>query len=255
MTSEDLGQSFGKAAGAYQQYRFAYPPALHRTIFAGLPPDADALAIDLGAGTGLSAAPLLARFSRVIAIEPDPAMAAKIAPHQRLSVIVSTAEKAVVADDSADLITCGTAFYWMDGPRVLENARRWLKPGAGLAIFRNALPRFPAPLDRLIREEFRDRWDAFRDARLIDEDYSWRTVSGFAGLRGQKRQTIANRRTFDAEQLVGFFTSASYVSAYMRSLNDAAAYGADFLARLRAVLGEGTTGIDCPLELITARRP
>src|SRR5262249_35394256 len=125
-SDEFAGLAFGARIEDYAKFRLAYPPALFDAIDAALAPGLRRFAVDLGSGTGLSPAQLLGRFSRVAAVEPDPRMAAQIVPRQGLDVVVAKAEEVGFADGSVDLVTCGTAFHWMDGPRVLERAARWL---------------------------------------------------------------------------------------------------------------------------------
>ena len=58
-----------------------------------------------------------------------------------------------------------------------------------------------------------------------------------------------------AATLVGFFTSTSYVGAYLRSLDDPAAYLREFEANVVSAIGHGPFGADFPTELILASGP
>src|SRR5580765_3969802 len=76
---------FSDRAQAYRRFRPAYPPAAIDSMLEGLAPRAGAaslVAVDLGAGTGISSRLLAARGVRVIAIEPNPEMRAAADAHQ-----------------------------------------------------------------------------------------------------------------------------------------------------------------------------
>jgi len=57
-----LETRFGDAVAAYAAYRPEYPAELWEKILAGIPPEHRQRAVDLGAGTGLSAVPLAQWF-------------------------------------------------------------------------------------------------------------------------------------------------------------------------------------------------
>lgn len=70
---------FGHAAEEFQRYRPEYPPELFERLLAAVAPSHRRRALDLGAGTGRATGALLRHFAEVIAVEPDPRMAAKLA--------------------------------------------------------------------------------------------------------------------------------------------------------------------------------
>ena len=97
---------FGPVASAYSAFRPAYPQKLYDIIFAAVPPDRRRCAMDLGAGTGQSASPLLQWFERVIAVEADPRMAEELRRAEpRIEVRVITAEECPQPPESLDLVT------------------------------------------------------------------------------------------------------------------------------------------------------
>ena len=71
--------SFGRRANDYDRVRPEYRADVIDIAVSrlGLGPDADVL--DLGAGTGKLTRPLVERFRRVVAVEPDPGMRAVLA--------------------------------------------------------------------------------------------------------------------------------------------------------------------------------
>lgn len=125
-------EAFGRRSAEYVSGRPEYPDAL----LGDLPP-ADVI-VELGAGTGKLTA-LLARSgaSRIIAIEPQPAMASHIPAAANVEIVIGTAEQIPAADASADLVCAGTAFHWFDYDKATKEILRIARPGAHLALIWN----------------------------------------------------------------------------------------------------------------------
>jgi trans-aconitate methyltransferase len=70
---------FGPAVDAFRAFRPGYPRELFNLILREVPEERRERAVDMGSGTGLSALPLCQWFREVVAIEPDPQMAAELA--------------------------------------------------------------------------------------------------------------------------------------------------------------------------------
>jgi SAM-dependent methyltransferase len=244
------GLSFGARTAAYKKFRLSYPPELHSTIESLVPPERRGLAVDVGSGTGHSVLPLIGRFRNVIAVEPDARMANEIPPSANLEVRNVRAEEAEFAFQSVDLVTCGTAFYWMDGPVVLDRIRRWLKPESPFAIFRYALPELPPAVGAILDREFRNHWDKFRHVRLLDEDYSRRVVEADARFVNKQVHRLPLYTEMTAESFTGFFGSTSYVGAYLRTI----ANGDEYLSALEREVAQAVDGkefrVNFPTELI-----
>lgn len=227
MTStEDLASAkklFGIAAESYSTFRPSYPAAIYEKILS-YASDADRnLVVDLGAGTGINTLPLCNWFRQVIAVEPDPKMAARIASHPILTVKNASAETCDLPSASVDLATCATAFHWMDGPRVLDNLRYWLRPGGIFAAYAYPFPKFSGPAGAVIVREFHQHWEPLGHPRLADPDYSWRTI------RQGPLETLVDKPIpwaflITPEQAIGFCASTSYANAHMKTLADPAIY-------------------------------
>ena len=244
---------FGEAAAAYSTFRPDYPQELYDRILEDVPPANRNRAMDLGAGTGLSTLPLCRWFAEVIAVEPDPKMAAKLdGLHRNIVVRITTAEECAQEPESVDLVVSGTAFYWMDGPRILAKIHSWLRPQGVLAVYRYRFPRTPAAVRAILREEFALHWDRFRHDRLRDEDYSRRTVASAPGF-GRLR-VVTMRRTLDYRplQLAGFCASTSYASAFMKTLADPDAYLKELEIRFQQASSNDIIPVAFELELILA---
>lgn len=250
--NSNIGLSFGSSNSAYRTYRINYPPQLFKRIEAAAPPMQHRLAVDLGSGTGLSLSPLLQRFDHVIAVEPDVRMAEKIPSHDKLEIRVLRSEEFDIDPRCVDLITCATAFYWMDGPLLIERMAGWLHPQGLIAVYRYGFPALPQALNVIIQRELHQHWNAHRSPRLIDEDYSWRCFSESSHLKRVDRAVINNVVSMDSNTLTGFFSSTSYCGAYMRSLTEADAYLNSLHHEISNAAGNTSFDVDFSLELITA---
>ena len=125
-------ERFSDRADAYARARPGYPTEAFEWIAEALP--VAGVAVDVGAGTGLSALPLaetLPERWRVIAIEPNRAMRESAQAHDRVTWRDGTAEATGLGGGSCDLIVCAQAFHWFDGPRAAEEFRRALRDERG----------------------------------------------------------------------------------------------------------------------------
>lgn len=116
--------SFGGAARSYDMHRPRYPEAmLDELVGTG-----GIRVLDVGAGTGIASAQLAARGAEVLALEPDPRMAA-LAREKGLTVEESTFENWDDAARSFDVILFAQSFHWVDPTVALPKIRRLLRAG------------------------------------------------------------------------------------------------------------------------------
>lgn len=248
---------FGQAAGVYSAFRPEYPPEIFQRILAHVPAERRECAMDLGAGTGKATAVLAQYFARVIAVEPDALMAEKlreVAPRAEVRNI--TAESCEQEAASIDLVNFATALHWMDVPRVMENAARWLRPGGIAAVYSGDFPKGPAAVRDVIRYEFREHWDRFRDERLKDKEFPRNIVRAAAGFHIAEDTRISSTIDMTAHDFAGYCSSTSYGSAYGRSLGaaDAEAYWRDLESRFREAAKVDKIPIAFGLYLLILRR-
>ncbi|WP_432562126.1 class I SAM-dependent methyltransferase [Kineococcus sp. SYSU DK003] len=128
---------FDVHAEVYDRARPPYPEALWRALAPLLGPGVRVL--ELGAGSGLATGPLLAAGAEVTAVEPGPALAARLrARHPAAVVLTTTAEAAPLPAAAFDLAAVATAVHWLDLDVVLPKLHTALVPGGHLAVWRNA---------------------------------------------------------------------------------------------------------------------
>ena len=105
--------------------------------------------LDVGAGNGMLARPMLRFAGRVDAVDPSIAMIAEGrrlpgGDDPRLHWIAGTAEDAPL-EPPYGLITAGSSLHWMDPARVMPRFAAALAPGARLAILETDDGEHPLP--------------------------------------------------------------------------------------------------------------
>jgi SAM-dependent methyltransferase len=125
-TFQARARSFGPAAERYDRIRPGYPEAAIRWILG----DAPLTVVDLGAGTGILTRQLVALGHRVIPVEPDPGMRARlVAARDAPQPLAGSAEEIPLPDAQADAVVAGQAYHWFDPVRAHPEIARVLKPG------------------------------------------------------------------------------------------------------------------------------
>lgn len=130
-----LAESFAGVAEVYERGRPDYPPAVAGAIAAELGFGPGDRVLDLGAGTGKLTRVLAGFGLEVIAIEPLEALRAVLAEQIAAArVLDGRAESIPLPGGTVAAVTVADAFHWFDRPRALEEIRRVVRPGGGLAI-------------------------------------------------------------------------------------------------------------------------
>jgi len=140
---------FSGLSRTYQEHRPDYPPEILDAGVAflaagGVACDATLLAVDVGAGTGISTRAwrrALGPDCRVIGVEPGDDMrreAAAATPDDlRIEYRPGSAEALPIGDGEAGLITAAQAAHWFDRPRFYAEAERVLGRAGVVAIMAN----------------------------------------------------------------------------------------------------------------------
>jgi SAM-dependent methyltransferase len=127
-------------AQIYAEFRPRYPEVLIDDLRSRTIGERGELMIDWGCGTGELTLPLSPYFDRVIAIDLGPdriPIAEDEAQRKGLRNIewhVGKAEDLEIAPESCDLITCASAFHWMDRELLSERAFKGLRQGGAVAL-------------------------------------------------------------------------------------------------------------------------
>lgn len=126
--------SFGAVAARYDRHRPRYPAA----VITDLVERRGISVLDVGAGTGIATAQLRDAGADVLAVEPDPQMAAVVAA-KGLAVEVATFEDWDPRGRTFDLVVFAQSFHWVDPAAALPKARALLAPGGRLVLLWNRI--------------------------------------------------------------------------------------------------------------------
>jgi SAM-dependent methyltransferase len=210
---------FSNKVADYAASRPDYPAALFTLLGRqlterGIPPDA-AVVADIGAGTGLFTAGLLALAAQVIAVEPNAPMRAAAdtllgaAPNYRS--VAGSAEASGLAPASVHLITAAQCAHWWDMPRARVECQRVLVPGGQVALVWN--DRLDGDvLQQDLNAVFARFGGAHRAAMVADEASRDATAAGlFAGAH--QVHEMAHAHALDLPGLQALAFSRSYMPA------------------------------------------
>jgi SAM-dependent methyltransferase len=242
MSLHPLAEQFGSVADAYERGRPEYRPAVVGAIAAELRLGPRARVLDLAAGTGKLTRALLACGLDVIAVEPQAAL------RERLEAVVSPesvhdglAEAIPLPDASVDAVTVADAIHWFDHAAAIEEIRRVLRPGGGLAVLWT-LPdwRGASWADALgsLMQDVRPEHPAFDGPRWQDAVHA---AGGWAPVR-EIRVTTAHAA--NAEGIVDYLKSVSWVAAMDEDRR------AETVARIEALVSGGETPPEMPIHVV-----
>ena len=130
--------AFGGTAWEYELGRPLWPQELLDRVLAEVGLSSDAAVLDLGAGTGKLTRALVPRFSRVVAVEPDPEMLAvlgEVVPGA--DARAGSAESIPLDDGEVDAVFSAEAFHWFASDESVGEIVRVLRPRGALVILWN----------------------------------------------------------------------------------------------------------------------
>ena len=144
MDAQQPTERFTAKVADYIRFRPGYPDALADWLHVSQGVRRDGSVADIGAGTGISSRYWLERGHPVTAVEPNDAMRAALAEqlghHANLHIVAGTGEATGLADASIDLISCATAFHWLDPEPARREWARILRPGGLACVYWNTRP-------------------------------------------------------------------------------------------------------------------
>ncbi|MGB8267680.1 MAG: class I SAM-dependent methyltransferase [Candidatus Velthaea sp.] len=198
---------FSGRAGAYRAGRPSYPDAVLEALFAGLGDPQDVVAVDLGAGTGISSRLLAAFGARVYAVEPNAPMRAAAEPDARVTFVDATAEATGLVSAGADLVTAFQAFHWFDSPAALAEMRRLLRAGGRAAVIYNERDESD-PVTRaygdIVRRYATSDVENQRARAPLD-------FAAFGGWRETRSLVFSNTQAMDRAKVIARAASTSYL--------------------------------------------
>lgn len=197
-------------ADTYVKGRPDYPPEVSSWLRATLGLGPGKTVLDLGAGTGKFTPRLVDTGATVIAVEPVPAMLAKLAAAlPQVRAVAGTATAIPLPDASVDAVVCAQAFHWFASAAALDEILRVLKPGGKLGLvwnLRDAGVPWVARLDAIVNRAEGDTPRYYTGA--------WRRVFPHAGLTHLQETHFSHAHTGTAEDvLFNRVRSTSFIAA------------------------------------------
>lgn len=202
-------ERFRDRAQDYANYRPTYPPDAIDCILNSLQDIAQPIAIDIGAGTGISSRLLADRGVKVFAIEPNLAMQERAIPHPLVEFRNSSAEQTDLPAHSVDLIACFQSFHWFDPELALKEFHRVLKPTGKLALVWN--DRDVNEKDKFTQEhgkiiaDFANQHPAH--SRLKEDNFKPLKLL----VSNLNQHTFFHQKVLNKESLLGLAMSTSYL--------------------------------------------
>ena len=209
--------AFGLAAEEYDLVRPGYPVPLVDAVLAHCG-GTGVSAVEAGAGTGKATRAFAARGLRIVAVEPDPAMAGILAAscsgYPGVSVVVGGFEGYVPAEPCG-LLFSAQAWHWIDPAARWDHAAAVLAAGGSLALFWN--------FDRIIDDAIQD--EVTRAHRDLTPHISWDTapvpedglrdrwpateIAGLAAFTGLEARLYRWTRALSRRQYVQYLATHS----------------------------------------------
>ncbi|MEA2719102.1 MAG: hypothetical protein QOJ39_966 [Candidatus Eremiobacteraeota bacterium] len=241
-------ERFSDRAGDYKAGRPSYPSGALDALFDGLGDAKDVVAVDLGAGTGISSRLLADRGASVIAVEPNQAMRDAAEPHPRVEWVAGSAEWTGLAEASADLVTAFQAFHWFDPAKALDEIVRILRSGGRAAVVYNERDEsdpFTAAYGDIVRKYQTDETERRRADGL-------EAFAAFEGWVAKRRVEFRNEHQLGADGIRSRLRSTSYMphagpaadelDAAVRALFDRHARNGTVVMVMRTIVVMGDVG-------------
>jgi SAM-dependent methyltransferase len=165
---QERAMSFGSIAEDYDGVR---PQAPQHAVDWLVPPGC-AVAVDVGAGTGLFTRALVEKAAQVIAVEPDARMRKVLAARSPgVRVVEGRGESIPLSDAAADAVFASSAWHWMDPERAVPEIGRVLRDGGRFGLIWTSRDRevdWVRNLARLPGEDAPEAESADRFLRRLD---------------------------------------------------------------------------------------
>ena len=245
---------FNRIAEVFSRVRPSYPERIYEIIrdYAGV--ERFETAVDLGSGGGASLEGLKAIAKKITGIEPGDRLRAEArGKFPDIEILGGQAEETGLESGSADLVTCATAFHWFDRRATLREIHRILKPGGTLAVFGYFFPILAGSGHVVINRHDLWHWKEYKAPELMRYDDKFEVIEASGLFEGLARDYVMSSFTHTVDSVVEFFSSTSYASSYMATLDKPEEY----LARLRdeiAAVQPEPFEVAFDLDMVLARK-
>jgi SAM-dependent methyltransferase len=219
-----------------------YAPAVAGALAAELGLASDAPVLDLAAGTGKLSRALVAAGLDVLAVEPQGPMRDKLAAaigSER--VLEGVAEAIPLPDASVDAVTVADGFHWFDQAQALDEIRRVLRPGGGLAVLSTVPDWSGASWAHDVGTLIMD----LRPEHPYFDGPPWQeAVLQAGGWTAPREIRVTTSRPADPEGIVAYVASMSFVAALPEAERTAR------LAEVASLVEAGETPAELPVHVV-----
>lgn len=204
-------ERFSDRVEDYVRARPTYPAEAIRTFGDAAGLDRHSIVADVGAGTGISTALLLAQGWDVIALEPNAAM--RSAMEDGLGAVAGfrslpgSAENTGLPDGSVDAIFAAQAFHWFEPAKAAREFRRILRRPASVGLIWNTRSVDASPFLRGY-EALLARWGTDY-AKIRHRNIETAEIHAFLGPEADV-YTFPNHQELDLDGLTSRLLSSSY---------------------------------------------
>lgn len=168
--------------------------------------------LDVGCGTGLSAAALLGLAAEVVGADASAAMVAQAPRRARVTLVVADAERLPFGESAFDLLTASQVLHWLDRAKFFAEARRVLRAGGWLVVYDNYFaggPEGDAAFMRWHRESYLEKYPSPPRAWVsLDAE-----ETAHEGFRLLAHESLPNEIGFTPEGLTDYLLTQSNVIA------------------------------------------
>jgi SAM-dependent methyltransferase len=172
-----------------------------------------ACALDIGCGTGLSAAALLEISNKVVGVDSSVDMGALASKASGIDYTVASAESLPFRNQVFDIITVSQVIHWLDAVAFLSEARRVTRGEGWLIVYDNFFvshqPRLGADFEKWLNAYYRRYPKPQRREVSLEDPSTWSS----AGFRLIQYDRYENDVAFSLQGLVDYLISQSNVIA------------------------------------------
>jgi SAM-dependent methyltransferase len=209
---------YGRDAAGYDAGRPQYPDAVYDILVARCGLTRGASVVEIGPGTGLVTRRLVELGARVVAVEPEQALADFLATSvdgSDVTILVERFEDAQLNDGQFDLAVAATSFHWVDFAIGAPKLGRIVRSGGWVAIWWSTLgdPEHPDPFVQTMVEmigpdpEHPVGGSAFQLGLMGGRE----DLERMAGLEDVQADVFRWTAPYDPAQLRALYASLSHV--------------------------------------------
>ena len=209
----DARRLFGRDPRGYDKGRPDYPERVYDVLVERCGLRAGASVLEIGPGTGRVTRRLAGLGARVVAIEPDPVLAARLRALDGsvAEVIDGTFEEIALPQERFDLAVGAMSFHWVDPSIGLPKIGQAVRRGGFVALWWTSYgdESRPDPFDEAISPAVRRFIPDDAGAPPIELDVAWwkNGLAAQAGLVDVAAELIPWTARFDIDSLAAFYGS------------------------------------------------